>query len=453
MYKLLRSTSVRLALGYALLFIVSSALLLGVLWWRTADHLDKATEAVIVADTRAIGDRLRDFGLAGAIQAIGERLRRAPDERAIYLMTDPNRNPVTGNLSAWPLGVGAQLGWYQVGLVREDRRNATRVLHVLLPGNYHLLVGRDVEDREALRALIFNALAWASAIAVLLAISGGLLVRRSVLRRIEQINRTTTGIVRGDLSRRVPTLGSGDEFDHLAVTINGMLVQIQQLIEGLQSTSHAIAHDLRTPLAELRGRLESLLRRAREPDSVIAEVQEAVADVDRVIEIFNALLRLAQIDSGSRGSGFRRIDLRTLAAEAAELYRPAVEERAATLALAMPEEALTVDGDPVLIAQAVGNLLDNAAKAAPAGSAVTLSLARIGAHIEITVADRGPGIPDAEKPRVTERFFRGDASRNTPGTGLGLSLVAAVMRLHGGTLAFEDNYPGLRARLVLSAAT
>jgi signal transduction histidine kinase len=449
---LLRSTSVRLALGYALLFIVSSALLLGVLWWRTADYLDKATEAVIVADTRAIGDRLRDFGLPGAMQAIAERLRRAPDERAVYLMTDPGRNVVSGNLSAWPIDVGTRLGWYQVGLVREDRRHATRVLHVLLPGNYHLLVGRDVEDRQALRAQIFNALAWASAMAVLLAVAGGLLVRRSVLGRIEQINRTTTGIVRGDLSQRVSTSGAGDEFDQLALTINGMLVQIQQLIEGLQSTSHAIAHDLRTPLAELRGRLEGLLRAPRDAAAVRAEVQEAVADVDRVIGIFNALLRLAQIDSGARGSGFRRIDLRGLAAEAAELYRPIVEERAASLALEMPDEPLMIDGDPLLIAQAVGNLLDNAAKVAPADSAVTLSLERVDGRVEITVADRGPGIPDAEKPRVTERFFRGDASRNTPGTGLGLSLVAAVMRLHGGALAFEDNHPGLRARLVLAAA-
>lgn len=451
MSRLLRSTSVRLALGYAVLFILSSALLVGLLWWRTADYLDRATEAVIVADTQAIGDRLRDFGLAGAIETVKERVRRASDERAIYLLTDPRRNPVTGNLNAWPLEVGDRAGWYQVGLVREDRKHATRILHVQLPGNFRLLVGRDVEDRVQLRALIFNALAWATATAVLLAIAGGLLVRRATLGRIEEINRTASGIVRGDLSRRLPVRPSGDEFDELARIINGLLEQIQQLIEGLQTTSHAIAHDLRTPLTELRGRLEDLLRTRPPAEDAFRQVDDAVADVDRVIEIFNALLRLAEIDSGVRRSGFRRVDLAGLVAEAAELYRPTVEEKAATLVVERVE-GVEIDGDPFLIAQAVGNLLDNAAKVAPAGSTVTVSLARRDGQIEIAVADRGPGIPASEKSRVTERFFRGDASRGTRGVGLGLSLVAAVARLHAGTLMLDDNEPGLKARLVLPAA-
>ena len=451
MSRLLRSTSVRLALGYALLFILSSALLVGLLWWRTADYLDRATEAVIVADTQAVGERLRDFGLPGAIETIKERVRRAADERAIYLLTDPRRNPVTGNLNAWPIEVGERAGWYQVGLVREDKRHATRILHVHLPGSYHLLVGRDVEDRVQLRALIFNALAWAAGTAVLLAIAGGLLVRRATLGRIEEINRTASGIVRGDLSRRLPVRVSGDEFDQLALIINGLLEQIQQLIEGLQTTSHAIAHDLRTPLAELRGRLEDLLRTRPPAEDAFRQIDGAVADVDRVIEIFNAILRLAEIDSGLKRSGFRRVDLGRLAAEAAELYRPTIEEIPASLVVET-SEGQEIDGDPFLIAQAVGNLLDNAAKVAPAGSVVTLSLGRSDdGLIELAVSDHGPGIPAAEKPRVTERFFRGDASRGTSGVGLGLSLVAAVARLHGGTLMLDDNDPGLKARLMLAA--
>jgi signal transduction histidine kinase len=447
--RLLRSTSVRLALGYALLFILSSGVLGGFLWWRTTGYLDQATDAVIVADTRAVGDRLRDFGLAGAVETVNARVRRAADERAIYLLADPRKQPVTGNLSAWPPDVGDTPGWYMASLIRDGSRHLTRILFVQLPGNYRLLVGRDVEDREALRALVFNALGWAAAAAIALAVLGGFLVRRAALGRIEEINRTASVIVKGDLTRRLPARhGGDDEFDQLAVIINGMLDQIQQLIEGLQTTSHAIAHDLRTPLAELRGRLESLLRRRPPSEAAFEEVQEAVADVDRVIEIFNALLRLAEIDSGVRRSGFRAIDLATVAEEAAELYRPIVEERGATLTVDAPE-SLTMEGDPFLMAQAIGNLLDNAAKVAPAGTAVTLSLARHEKEIEVSVADRGPGISDAEKPRVTERFFRGDASRGTAGSGLGLSLVAAVARLHGGTLALDDNEPGLRARLVL----
>jgi len=448
--RLLHSTSVRLALGYALLFILSSALIGGFLWWRTTGYLERAIDDVIVADTRAIGDRLRDFGLAGAVEIVNLRVRRVGDDRAIYLLTDPRRNPVTGNLAAWPPDIGDRPGWYHASLVRDGTRRLTRILYVQLPNNFRLLVGRDVEDREALRQLVFNALGWAAAAAIALAVLGGLLVRRAALARIEEINRTASEIVKGDLARRLPTRrGPGDEFDELAIIINGMLDQIQQLVEGLQTTSHAIAHDLRTPLAELRGRLESLLLRRPQSETAFEEVQEAVADVDRVIEIFNALLRLAEIDSGLRRSGFSRVDLPTLVEDAAELYRPIVEEKGASLVLEAPV-GLTVEGDPFLLAQAVGNLLDNAAKVAPAGCAVTLSLTRNAeGGIEIAVADRGPGIPDAEKPRVTERFFRGDASRGTAGSGLGLSLVAAVARLHGGTLVLEDNEPGLKARLIL----
>ncbi len=450
MTRLLRSTSVRLALGYALLFILSSVVLGGLLWWRATLTLDQETEAVIASDTRAIGDRLRDFGLAGAVETINTRIRRAGDERAIYLLADAQKRPVTGNLTAWPPDVGEETGWYMASLVRDERRHAIRVYFARLPNGYRLLVGRDVQDREALRELIFNALGWTAAAALALAIGGGFLVRRAALGRIEAINRTASDIVRGDLKRRLPSRDSGDEFDQLALTINGMLDQIQQLIEGLQATTHAVAHDLRTPLAELRGRLEALQRTRPSPEKMIDEVQEAVVDVDRVIEIFNALLRLAEIDSGTRRSGFRTVDLAKVAAEAAELYRPIVEERGAALAVEAPA-GLAIDGDPFLIAQAVANLLDNAAKVAPADSVVTLTVAGESGRARILVADRGPGIPDAEKPRVVERFFRGDAARATSGVGLGLSVVAAVARLHGGTLTLEDNHPGLKATITLGA--
>ncbi|MBL8687770.1 MAG: HAMP domain-containing protein [Rhodospirillaceae bacterium] len=448
--RLLRSTSVRLALGYALLFILSSVVLGGLLWWRTTDTLDQAIEAAVIADTRAIGDRLRDFGLAGAVETINTRIRRVGDQRAIYLLTDPQKRSVTGNLNAWPPDVGDQTGWYMASLVREERRRATRILHVQLPNNYRLLVGRDIEDREELRELVFNALGWTAAAAIALAVVGGFLVRRAALGRIEEINRTASDIVRGDLKRRLPSRDSGDEFDQLALTINGMLDQIQQLIEGLQATTHAVAHDLRTPLAELRGRLEALLRARPSHEATLEEVQEAVDDVDRVIEIFNALLRLAEIDSGTRRSGFRTVDLAEIAAEAAELYRPIVEERGAELAVEAPAHH-RIEGDPFLIAQAIGNLLDNAAKVAPRGSVVTLTVAGEDGRARITVSDRGPGIPDHEKPRVVERFFRGDAARATSGVGLGLSVVAAVARLHGGTLTLEDNDPGLKATISLGA--
>lgn len=448
--RLFRSTAVRLALGYATVFVLSSLLLVGFLWWRTAAYLDREVNAVILADTRAIGDRLRDFGLLGAIETINERVGRADDARAIYLLTDPTLTRLAGNLGAWPLGVG-EPGWHQTQLTYRNQLHATRILYVALPSGFNLLVGRDVEDREAIRQAIVDALGWAAAVAAVLAIGGGLLVRRAVLGRVDAIHLTTEAIIHGDLSKRLPTRDSSDEFDRLAQTINRMLQQIGILFEGVRSSSNAVAHDLRTPLAELRGRLESLLRTRPGADATFAEIGEAVADLDRVIGVFNALLRLAEIDSGSRLSGFREVRLEEIAAEVAELYAPLAEDKGVAFDLDAGT-GLAIDGDPFLLAQALGNLVDNAVKYCPAGGRVVLGLARADdRHVVASVADTGPGIPDAEKARVVERFYRGTASQGLPGVGLGLSLVAAVAHLHGGELTLADADPGLIARMTLPA--
>ncbi len=237
--RLLRSGSVRIALSYALVFIVSTLLLVGYLWYQTTNYLERETDAVIVADTRAIGDRLRDFGLPGALDAINDRLKRAADEHAIYLLTDPLMTPVGGNLSAWPAQVGRDPGWYEIKIVQDGKLRATRVLNVDLPADFHLLVGRDIQDRAAIRDVILNGLAWAAFAALVLAVAGGIMVRRAVFKRVETINRTAAAIVQGDLARRVPTTHSADEFDQLSGTINEMLDQIQLLIEGTRGASDA----------------------------------------------------------------------------------------------------------------------------------------------------------------------------------------------------------------------
>ncbi len=448
--RLFRSTSVRLALVYAVVFVLSSLLLVGFVWWRTAAYLDREVNAVILADTRAIGDRLRDFGLLGAVEAINERVGKASDARAIYLLADPSLEPVAGNIAAWPLDVGREQGWHQIELTYRNQLHATRMLYVALPSGFNLLVGRDVQDREAVREAIVDALGWAAAVAVLLAIGGGLLVRRAVLGRVDAINLTTEAIIHGDLAKRLPARDTSDEFGRLALTINGMLQQIEILVDGVRSSSNAVAHDLRTPLAELRGRLETLLRTRPEAEATFAEVGEAVADLDRVIGIFNALLRLAEIDSGTRIAGFREVRLDEIAAEVAEMYGPVAEDKGVAFSLAA--EPLAVHGDPFLLAQALGNLVDNAVKYCPAGGNVRLAVGRAtDGQIVASVADDGPGIPDAEKARAIERFYRGAASHGMPGVGLGLSLVAAVAHLHGGELALADAEPGLIATLTLPA--
>lgn len=455
MPRFLRSTASRLALVFAGLFMVAALLLAGLLWWNTTGYLDRETDAVIAADTRAIGDRIEDFGLAGAVQTMNERIAADTDNRGIYLLTDPRLRRLGGNVDAWPLKVGPRPGWYEVELVHRDRLHMARLLHVTLPGNYQLLVGRDVQDRVEMRNLFLRGLAWAGVAAVAIAFLGAWLIRRAVQHRIEGINRTALAIVQGDLARRVPLRDVDDEFDQLVATINRMLDQIQQLIEGVRNVSNAIAHDLRTPLAETRARLESLLRQPAGPNALqgtsLDGIAASIADIDRLIGVFNALLRLAELDTGLRRAGFMQVEVPALVEDAAELYGPSAEAKGIRL-VCHADAGLALNGDRQLLAQAIGNLLDNAVKYTPAGGSIQLR-AQAGAEgrILISVADSGPGIPEDERARVVQRFYRGDASRHAEGVGLGLSLVEAVARLHGGELQLDANNPGLRAVLALPA--
>jgi signal transduction histidine kinase len=237
----------------------------------------------------------------------------------------------------------------------------------------------------------------------------------------------------------------------LSRTINGMLDQIEQLLHGVRDVSNSIAHDLRTPLAELRSRLEELSLTRPRPDETFAEIDGAVLDVDRVILIFNALLRLAEIDTGMRRSGFVRVNAADIARRAVDFYLPAAELQGVALSYrgAGPAE---ISGDPVLLAQAIGNLIDNALKYTSSGGAISVEVQVLDdGKVQLSVADDGPGIPDDEKPKVSARFYRGDASRGTPGVGLGLTLVASVAKVHGGAVELADNHPGLRAKMIISA--
>jgi signal transduction histidine kinase len=400
MVRLSPPTSVYLGLGYTAFFAVSSLILVGMLWWRATGNFDRWNDAAIKADSAEIGEQLRDLGIPGAIEAIRVHAVGIAGASAVYLLADSRLKPLAGNLSAWPKEVAPKPGWYWAQLPRGGEMHSARLLRASLPNGLNLLVGRDIGDRSEIRALIIDTLSWAFVTALALAVGGGLLVHRAVLRRVEMINIAATAIVRGDLSRRIPARAGGDAFDRLIQTINMILVQIQQLVEGVRNTANIVAHDLRTPLAELRARLEELIRVRPSGNVMIDEIHKAVDDIDRVIGVFNALLRLAEIDSGIRRSRFRRVELAALATEVAELYAPLVEDKQATFIVDAPV-GLSVNGDPHLLAQAVGNLVDNAVKFIPLQGAVSLRIApSCTGQIEIIVADNGPGIADAEKPRV-----------------------------------------------------
>jgi signal transduction histidine kinase len=324
-------------------------------------------------------------------------------------------------------------------------------VHVTMLGRYNLLVGRDNRLFAPLEKRFWYGLAGAIAVLSIAGILIGVITRRALMSRVESIRQTISAIIHGDLKHRLPTHLKDDELNTLSRTINGMLEQIELLVHGVRNVSNAIAHDLRTPLAELRSRLEELALIRPPAAETFQEIDGAVADVDRVIRIFDALLRLAEIDAGMRRSGFVPLDVADLAATAVEFYAPAAELK--NIALTFHSDGpLPVSGDPVLLAQALSNLIDNALKFAPANGAIDVAVRRRsdGAG-EIAVSDDGPGIADAEKAKVMERFYRGDASRGTPGVGLGLSLVQAVAKLHGYALELTDRDPGLRIVLSLAA--
>jgi signal transduction histidine kinase len=445
----LRSSATNLAFAYILLGLAALGLFAAPLWYAWRVTIQEGRVEILQADAQRLTDEFRREGASGLTAFITRRVEAQIAGERVLLLTDESYRPLAGNLKAWPKDVPPGPGVHMFDVELNGRTSSAVFVRVALPGGYNLLVGRDLARFAPLEHRFWYALASAVGFLSIVGAFGGFLIRRALLGRIDGIRQTVSAIIRGDLSRRLPTEPGGDELNTLSRTLNGMLDQIEQLIHGVRNVSNSIAHDLRTPLAELRSRLEELSLTKPPVDETFAEIEVAVADVDRVIRLFNALLRLAEIDSGLRRSGFVPLDLSVVAADAAEFYQPAAEIRGRSLSIVTDGPAL-IRGDPVLLAQALGNLIDNALKYTPEGGRIQVEVRRAANQsVVVNVTDSGPGIPDDEKPKVIERFYRGDRSRGTPGVGLGLSLVEAVARLHGSSLQFEDNRPGLRASMVL----
>lgn len=445
----MRSSAVNLAIGYVLFGLAALIAFAAPLWYAWQVSIQEGRAEILQEDAQRLGEVFRRGGIDSLTAFINERVGLQIAGERILLLTDPRGHFLAGNLAQWPEGVPPQSGTYTIPVKLDGHPSRAVFVRTALHGGYNLLVGRDLARYAPVETRFWFGLAGAVGILLGMGAIGAILVRRELLARIQSIQQTVAAIMHGELSHRLPTRGRTDELDTLSQTINRMLDQFEQLVQGIRNVSNSIAHDLRTPLAELRSRLEELLVTRPPLQEAWAEIEAAVSDVDGVIGIFNALLRLAEIDSGARRSGFVQVDIGAVAAQAVEFYLPAAELKNIGLTY-QGEGALRVSGDQVLLAQAISNLLDNALKYTPAHGLVGVSVQRRSpAALEVCVRDDGPGIPDADKSRVTERFFRGDASRATPGVGLGLSIVAAVARLHGGTFELEDGHPGLLARIVV----
>ncbi len=440
--KLLYTSTFQLALIYMILFAGSVLLLLSFIYWATAGYMARQTDATIEAEITGLAEQYQRRGLAGLVTVITERVAREPNGSSIYLFAAPDYTPLAGNLSHWPQVPKTADGWLNFQLKEDKQPHAARARPFILRGGLHLLVGRDIRELKEIQTLIQNAFSWGLAFTLALGLIGGLMMSWSMVRRIDAINQTSRQIMTGDLSRRIPTKGTGDDFDKLADNLNAMLDQIEKLMAGVRQVSDNIAHDLRTPLTRLRNRLEQGAK--TEP-----LFEQCIVDADQLLSTFNALLRIAKIESGSHQSRQERVDLERLVQDASELYEALAEEKNQSLSLHL-ERGLEIKGDRDLLFQALANLLDNAVKYTPSGGKINISLRQQKqGMVEIIVADNGAGIPVVAREKVLQRFYRLEAARNSPGNGLGLSLVAAVASLHHGQLRLEDNAPGLRVVLEL----
>jgi signal transduction histidine kinase len=450
----LRSSTFRLAILYVVLLGASVAILLGFIYWSTAGYMDRQTAVTIEAEIRGLAEQYRRLGLVGLTALISERVSRDPVGSNVYLLVDGDLSRVVGNLDRWPPETPDAQGWISFrlrewGPARTEEHEA-RAQVFSLRGGLRLLVGRDVRDLEATRGLILDALTWGLAITAALALLGSWLMGAGLVRRLEAINETSREIMEGDLARRIPLNGSGDDFDALAANLNRMLARIEALMASVRQVSDNIAHDLRTPLTRLRNKLELLKAELPEDSGGRALAEETIADAEEMLGTFNALLRIARIESGSRRAAFEHLDLAPLAEDLVELYEPVAAERGQRLLFSCAG-SVWVFGDRDLLFQALTNLVDNAIKYTQPGGEIEVLVKGEDGRAMIEVADDGPGIPPELRSEVFRRFFRIDDSRCTPGSGLGLSLVQAVAQLHRAAIELSDNHPGLRARLALSS--
>lgn len=403
------------------------------------------------AGIAGLAERYRTSGLSGLTNTISERVSRKPGGYSIYLLADDDLRPLAGNISRWPPRRATQDVWLDFRLEGEGwpagEIHRARARAFQLRGGFHLLVGRDLHELQKTEQLIVRTLIWGLAITLILGLIGGSMMTRSLVRRIEAVNQTSREIMSGDLSRRIPMDHSGDDFDELAGNLNAMLDRIASLMEEVRRISDNIAHDLKTPLSRLKNSLELLgTGHAEDSQNRRVLIEQSIAEADGLLSTFNALLRIARIDSGERRAAFAVVDLQRLLHDVVEFYAPLAEDRQQNLTLSV-NTAAQVPGDRDLLFQAFANLLDNAIKYTPPQGYIKVDLSLHSEQPWVTFTDSGPGIPEQERDKVLRRFYRLERSRGTPGNGLGLSLVAAVAKLHEMKLRMENNAPGLRVVL------
>lgn len=458
--RIVRTTAFKLSAVYLMMFVFFAVFVLGYLAWNTRRLLDAQITETIETEINSLAGQSRQ-GDIRRLTAIIERRGRQLGS-FIYLLVDNKGDSVTGNAILHVPALDQRPGWIEAEFnwpdEADDRKRLAKIRVFLLQSGLRLFVGRDLEERARLDLSIRRARGWSLLMVLLLGGFGAWFVTKRVLGRVDAIAASSARIMDGNLSERLPVSNTNDEFDRLAGHLNQMLDRIGELMDGLRELSDNVAHDLRTPLTRLRNGAEETLRKATSLEESREGLERAIAESDGLIRVFEAILMIARAETGNLATSLKDVSLEEIASSIAELYEPLAEEAGMPLRLTL-EPGLCVRANRELLGRALANLVDNALKygvptVPPSGaSEIVIAGRKAGGMIELSVSDRGAGIPENDRERVMERFVRLDRSRAKPGFGLGLSLVAAIAKLHGGQMRLEDNAPGLRAVLVLPAGS
>jgi len=457
--QLLRTTTFRLTAVFILIFVVFSVLLLAFITFQSSIIIQRQQAAEIDREVQQLQQLDHEQGIRAMAYAL-DRLASGPGP-GIYFLGDTSGQMIIGNFSAFPADVLHEEGIHSFRYSRPRPLDPTAgptngyaaVRTVVLPSGFILIVGRDVVERRGFTAIIFQGF-FAGVVGILiLSIITGAITARRVLRQIDAINATSTKIMAGDLSKRVPVTLRNDEFDGLATNLNAMLDRIESLMQGLKEVTDNVAHDLKTPLTRLRNKAESALREGASKAEQNDALETTIRESDKLIRTFNALLMIARAEAGAPSGALSEVDVSAAVADVAELYGPVAEDEGLALETNVTD-GIHLRANRELLGQALVNLVDNAlkySKCQEGGSKITVGVRLEHGRVLIEVGDTGPGIPVEDRQRVLERFVRLEKSRTEPGSGLGLSLVAAVARLHKGSFRIEDNEPGVRAVIDLPA--
>jgi signal transduction histidine kinase len=437
-------------------FGVIVSAIFGYVYLSTSSYVRSRSDRAIMADYLSLQGAYERNGRAGLIVLIQQRMTDKSFADGVYILVDPSLATLRGNIKVWPATVAAARGWTEFRapepLPNTTSRPLLRAMLETFPSGDRLLVGRDISDLDSFTDQIKTAVISGIALIFVLAGVASILVTRRTVGRIEAINATSRAIMLSGLDKRIPLRGTNDEWDSVAENLNLMLDRIETLMGEVKQVSDNVAHDLRTPLTRMRGRLEKAYHGQRIGENDQSLLGDTIADLDAVLRIFSSLTRIAQIETQARKGAFRTVNLFEIASEVIELYDAAAEQDGTRLTVIGDREVL-VTGDRDLIFDAIANLVDNSIKHGRAGGQVVVANENIDGTPAISITDDGPGIPADEYEHVFKRFYRLEHSRYTPGNGLGLSLVAAVARIHGARIEMYDNAPGLKLTLRFSGST